>query len=224
MPARLSDYYYDPVWIFGVFLSCIAILGYIYASYSTRLVILIKLVFSFGAVTGTAKNEYALSHPASVLLSVNFVLAFSLFIMQTIDYTGLFSLYINFSPLHFLTICAAIASLFFFKIIVLNLLGYIFKKRQLTDNYSYLIIIACQSSGIFLTCLTIVIAYSEAGIKAGLILGIILISAIAAISAWKAITAALFTNKAKPTYIFLYLCALEILPLLVCIRLFERFA
>lgn len=222
MPVKPSEYFYEPLWMMGVILTNVSIMGYLFSAYFARLSFLIKTFFSFRALSETAKNEYSLSQPASVLLSINFLLVSALFVMQAIHFNKLF--FFQFSFMSFLLFCFIIAAGFLLKTIMLNLLGIVFRKKQITDNYLHLIYLSAHTTGMFLIPLVIIVAYSNINSLYVILFGEGIVTLAVLFTAWKAIITALFKDGAKPFYIFLYLCAFEILPLLVCVRLLEKFA
>lgn len=215
-----SNYYHQPSWVLAVIILGIMIVGYLHTAFYNQLTDFIKAVFNSRIANRLSMEEHAISHPVSILLSVNFILITSLFILQFTS-SGFFSEHrIDFSLVSFLLIAVTIFFVYLIKILFLKILGFIFYKREIAGKYVFTIFLINQILGILFIPLVTFIAYGMQLFANGFIyfgIAIFLLGFITRI--WKGVVS-IFPTKEYWFYLFLYLCTLEILPLLAGIKLF----
>lgn len=150
---------------------------------------------------------------ASLISNIGFVLSFSL--MSTLLIFNNHLLPISFWLAYFY-ICAFFALLYLGKFIVLQLMGYVFNVRELVNTYIFVVFMINKVLGILLIPFVLILAFSKPmyysiAVGAGAVLTVLLF-----------LYRYLFTltsvrNKLHISsfHFFLYLCAFEILPLLI---------
>ncbi len=218
-----SKYHYQPSWLLVVLVLGIMILGYLFSAFNSRFNIFIKAVFLSRYSVQASREERSLTHPVSLLLSLNFLLITSLFVLQIICSDVFFHSEIDFSLLSFLFISLAILGIYFIKIIFLKIFSFIIDKEEAVSEYVFTIFLVNQFFGILLLPVVIFIAYGPQSLTHGIIYsGIVLVFAAFIVRVGKGISTVLLNREATLFYLILYLCTLEILPLLIGIKLFER--
>ena len=175
--------------------------------------------------TQLSREEHSLTHPVSILLSINYLLTCSLFILQFLSFKNIFSSHIDFSFVSLLVVFALIALVNLVKIISIKLLSFIFDKPQLAGEYVFTIFLVNQMIGIALIPAVIFIAYGAASwANLFMYMGILLLISGFCIRIGKGVLTALSGRGVTLFYLFLYLCTLEIIPLLVGFKLLEKMA
>lgn len=217
-----SAYHYQPGWVLAVIILGIMIAGYLYSAFYNQLTDFMKAVFNSRIANRLSVEERAVSHPVSILLSMNFMIIISLFILQLTSSGFFIEHRINFSPVSFLLVAGVIFFVYLVKIIFLKILGFIFYQEEITGKYIFTIFLINQMLGIIFIPIVIFIAYGTQFFTNGLIyfgIVILLLGFIARI--WKGVVS-VFPTKEYLFYLFLYLCTLEILPLLVGYKMIEK--
>ncbi|MBI4946660.1 MAG: DUF4271 domain-containing protein [Bacteroidetes bacterium] len=220
-----SKYHYQPSWVMVLIVLSVMILGYLFSAYNTRFNAFIKTSFSSRFVNQLSQEEYSLSHPTSIFLSVNFLITASLFILQAISIKKILLSFIDFSFLSYLLIVCFLFVIYLIKVLFLKVIGFIFDKSVAVKEYIFLIFLINQLIGIGLIPLIIFIAYGEQSlINSCVHIGFCFFILAFIISIGKGVITAFSGREISGFYLFLYLCLLEILPLLLGIKLFENFA
>lgn len=186
-----------------------------------RLVLLFQGFVRASSVAQTYREESALTSRVSVFLLLNFLLMAGVFVWQTLGV--IFSSYPE--PSAVLWISFAILCLYVVKIIGIRLLGFIFEMREAAQEYIYNVVLFNKTVGLILFPVTLCLAYARqlpplwmvvAGLSAW---GIVLLYRFVRLS-WIGLS----VRGVSFLYIILYLCTLEILPLVVIIKVLKQFA
>jgi len=218
-----SNYHFQPSWVMVLILLSVIIIGYLFSAFNTRFISAVKAFFSLRFANQLAREEYSLTNPVSVFLSVNFLLATSLFILQLITSGKIISAGIEFNFFSFLVVILAVLAVYSVKIISLKILAFIFDKSLVAGEYTFTIFLVNQIIGIGFIPVIIFIAYGEQALASAFIyMGIALILIAFFLRVGKGAIAALTSGEVTLFYLFLYFCTLEILPLLLGWKLIER--
>ena len=104
-------------------------------------------------------------------------------------------------------------------------MSFVFDKPLLANEYTFTIFLVNQMAGIAFIPVIIFIAYGNSFLAHAFIhIGIFLMILAFAVRLWKGTVAALSGSGTTLFYLFLYLCTLEILPLLIGLKLFWKLA
>lgn len=170
-----------------------------------------------------AREEYSLTHPVAVFLSVNFLLTCSLFILQMISSNTIFSFASEMNFVSFLIVILCVTVVYLAKILSLKILGFVFDKVHISNEYTFNIFLVNQILGIGFIPITIFIAYGKQTFENVFVYaGIALMIIAFIIRIGKGAISALTSGESTLFYLFLYLCTLEILPLLLGFKLIEK--
>ena len=217
-----SKYHYQPSWVMMVIVLSVMILGYLFSAFNSRFIAVIKAFFSNRFTEQLSREEHSLSHPSSVFLSANFLVTSSLFILLAIFSQGNFAI-LDFSFLSFLLVVGIVLGIYFIKILTLKILGFIFDKTIVVDEYIFIIYLVNQIIGIAFIPVIIFIAYGQHALaNAFIYIGVALFILSFILRIGKGMFAILLGAGIPLIYLFLYLCALEILPLLLGLKLIEK--
>ena len=209
-----------PDWIFPVLLAVVAMFAFLrifYARYFSRL---------FAAFTNSnlanqvVRDENLLIQRASVLLNIVFYMVAALFLyfVSSERHWDLEGLDYGFS--RFLFFAILVAAVYSFKLIILKACGYIFGLDREMAAYIFNIFLVNSILGMALLPLTGLLAFAG-WIPAGWITGfaLVVIAAAFVYRLIRGVLIALSSPSFSPVYLIYYLCALEIAPLLVVLKL-----
>ena len=219
-----SKYHYQPSWLLIIIVFSIMILGYLYSAFNSRFNTFIKSVFISRFASQSSREERSLTHPFSLFLSLNFILITALFILQLISSKTFFSYKIDFLLLSFFILATTVLVVYFIKIFFLRIFSYFIDKEEIISEYIFTVFLVNQFLGVILIPIVILIAYGpQFFTNASVYLGSALLIAAFIVRVGKGISAVLLNREATLFYLILYFCTFEILPLLLGIKLFERF-
>jgi len=218
-----SKYHYQPSWVMVIIALSVMILGYLFSAFHTRFNEFLKASLTIRSVNQLSREEYSLSHPTSIFLSVNFIITTSLFILQVISSKKVLSSFVDFSFLSYLIVVGFVFLVYFIKTIALKIVGYIFDKSAEINEYVFIIFLINQIIGIGFIPIVIFIAYGQQSFLGGFVYtGFALIISAFVFRIGKGVTMVFSSREISVFYLFLYLCTLEILPLLLGMKLFEK--
>jgi hypothetical protein len=164
------------------------------------------------------REENALTQTTSVLLSIVFLISISLFFYLVSQHYH-YSFMDNGGWQNFGFIFLACLIFYFLKFIANKFGGYLFKVNKETDEYIVNQFLVLQIMGLVLTVLCILLSYGTNINQEYVIYVGISVLAIGFIVRTIKSLGIVNMNSYSPVYIFLYLCTLEILPLIVIFKL-----
>ncbi len=224
LPVKSIDYkfhftHYDYL-PFGILFLSFAIFVWLYISYSKRLKSTIQGFFVNRFANQLARDEFSLSNRVTIFLSVLFVFTLTLFTSQTFQY--LFGMEVAPNGFLFLNLIigASVVVVYLSKFIAVRLSGYVFQMNKAASDYILTVFLYCNTLGLFLLPIVICISFVKQispyiFIYIGLtIIGLFLITRII-----KGLLIWLNGVRASRFYLFLYLCTLEILPIVILVKI-----
>lgn len=218
-----SNYRFQPSWVMVLIVLSVMIVGYLFSAFNSRFTSAAKAFFSMRFANQLAREEYSLTHPVSIFLSINFLFTISLFVLQLISSGKIISANVEFNFLSFLVVILAVLVVYLIKILSLKILGFIFDKPLVIGEYAFTIFLVNQIIGIAFIPVIIFIAYGQPSLADAFIYAGIALMAIAfLVRVGKGVISALSSGEVTLFYLFLYLCTLEILPLLLGFKLIEK--
>lgn len=218
-----SNYHFQPSWVMVLIVLSVMIIGYLFSAFHSRFIGLVKAFFSMRVASQLAREEYSLTHPVSVFLSINFLLAISLFILQLISSTTVFSFGTEMNFISFLIVIICVLTVYAVKILSLKILGFVFDKPLVAGEYTFNIFLVNHILGVGFIPIIIFIAYGNQSLANGFIYtGIILMAVSFLVRVGKGVISAWASGEITLFYLFLYFCTLEILPLLLGYKLIEK--
>jgi hypothetical protein len=218
-----SNYHYQPSWMMVLIALSVMIIGYLFSAFHTRFIELVRAFFTVRFANQLSREEYSLTHPVSVFLSFNFLISCSLFILQLISSEEIFSFSAETDFVSYFILFLLLFLLYVVKIILLKILGFILDKQQALNEYIFTTFLVNQIIAIGFIPVNIFIAYGSPALAATAIYTGVLLMVIAFIlKVGKGTLAALSGGGIAPFYLLLYLCTLEILPLLLGYKLIEK--
>lgn len=204
-------------WVAAVLFSSFTILVILRVFDFKRLLQLMNGFLRSSSVSVLYREEYSLTSRVSVLLLLNYLFMFSLFILQAARFWGATGIGLQ----EFGLIIAGITVAYFVKIFSTRLLGNIFEVRDAASEYAYNVLLFNKTAGLVLFPICLLLAYArqispEILVWCGIVSwGLILIYRLL-----RVILIGVANSGVSFFYIILYLCTLEIIPFIVIIKVF----
>jgi hypothetical protein len=208
-----TTYYWPVLFLFFVF----SIYVYLNITNPKKLLQVFLSVYSNQASKQLYREDYRLAKSTSVLLSIGFiiVMSFLVFIINTYFAFILKGLY-PFKQFLFLT--AVITLMYIIKLGTNYFISFSTKNEELNNEYTFNVFISCQTLGVILLPLVICIQFSRYPTEWFLYPAMIICGIFFALRFVRGFIISAIEQNVGILYIFLYLCTLEILPLLVLIK------
>jgi Domain of unknown function (DUF4271) len=208
---------YQPDWIFVLLLFCFILLAWVQVFYRRRLRQIFAAPFSKRFLSQLVRDGDLISERAALATGIIYLLTTSLFIYQLNqlifkqDQPKYFQGF-----LFFVLILILLLAFWILKVAVMRLLAFIFKTGQTTREYLLNILIFNIITGIFLMPFLIVSIY----LKCDIFLWIcaIIFSLFFLFRLIRGFFIGMTLTKFSWLFLFVYLCSLEILPLLVLLK------
>ncbi|MDR4988004.1 MAG: DUF4271 domain-containing protein [Bacteroidales bacterium] len=199
------------LWVFLAALFLLAVTGYFYPN---RLKQVIKAVLGIRFFLQLNKDAEFFKHPASYLLSVIFILALSMLVFQSLLHTGRTGLFHE-MPLYLQFAGIAGFWLLFYcgKALFVWFLAWLFDTRLASRIYLENIFVFNIVNGLLLLPLVFYNAYTPSIQALNVMWGLLVLS-----NVYKHLRGAFLSHKDSGFsmyYLFLYLCGVEIIPLLL---------
>lgn len=208
-----TQYYWPIVLLFIVF----SIYVYLHFTNPKKLIQVFLSAYSNQASKQLYREDYRLAKSMSVLLSLAFVLVMAFLLFLTNNYFGF--ILQDFQPhKQFLFFTALILMMYIVKLSVNYFIGFSTMRQELNHEYTFNVFISFQTLGVVLLPLVICIQFSRYPTEWFLYPAIILCGLFYLQRFIRGFIISVTEQSVGIVYIFLYLCALEILPLLVLIK------
>jgi hypothetical protein len=206
-------------WITIVFLACLFIFAWIQATYSKRLSQIFRAVAQPHHVNQLEREGNIFKERIALGLGLNYYLIMSIFIFQIISAFGGLP-----TDLNNLTLTGIIFTGLFayqlLKSLVIHGTGIIFNTSEYARQYQLILLIFNYMIGIVLFPVVVIAFYWNN--SAFLIAGIIIISLLILYRIIRSFLTGQDNKSYNLFYLFLYLCTLEILPLLLIYKAISK--
>jgi hypothetical protein len=182
-----------------------------------KLALLFNGFFRASSVSAMYREEYSLTSRISLLLLVNYLLVFPLFIWQVMGHFGA----VREGLTGFTMISVIILCVYLVKIIATRILGNIFEVKEASSEYVYNILLFNKTIGLILFPVCLLLAYARQIPPEILIwAGIVSWCLILVYRLLRVILIGFSNSSVSFFYIILYLCTLEIIPFIVILKVF----
>ena len=205
-------------WTLVIILSTLVLFGIINTLYNKRLRLLFNAITNIRYVNQIIREENALSQRASIFLSILFILSFTLFAFKLHNYYQL-NLIKKSGFLGYFILLWYMFLFYFLKIIIHRILGVIFKIEKETNEYIFNLFLFNQFIGLaFIPIIVCLVFYPMTSPGNIYFFGFCLLILSFLYRTARGIRVAGGNSGIAKSYLFMYLCTLEILPLLVITR------
>lgn len=201
-------------WLLGIFMLLIVLFIWIRIFYSKFFATLASSLLSFQISAKLFREKNVLLHRVSFVLDFIYVVVFSIFVFELVNYYGLSSS--NMSSFNLFLLLLNIVMLYaLFRIILLRLTGALFMTRSLFAEYSHNTLVVNKGMGIALFPVVIMAQYLPHNlVPIVLIIGILVFAIAFILKSFRGYQI-IIRKDVLIFYLILYLCTLEILPLLL---------
>lgn len=205
--------YWPGVILFSIF----SVFVLIRISEPKKIIKIFTSVFSLQEAKQLFREEFKLTKRVSVLLGVSFILIMALLVQFVNQYFGLIlDEYTQLKQFVFFTV--VISLMYLIKFISNYLLAFITSNEELGKEYLFNVYVFSQTIGIVLFPIVICLQFTKYPEEWFLYPAMIICGGFYALRMFRGFVLSASEQNVGILYIFLYLCALEILPLLILIK------
>lgn len=180
--------------------------------------IIIKSFFSFSAAKQLMREDYKLNKGSSLILIVLFLINLAFFLLK-INTSYRFITY-SFSSIYlFFILLVIMIGLYSIKIIVLKVLEFITNESALGEEYIYYTFLSIKAMGLFLYPILVLLEYSNLYFVPLVFIGLFICLGLYLIRIVRGAQIIFNSGQVSFFHLFLYLCGLEIIPLIVLIKI-----
>lgn len=173
--------------------------------------------FSFQEAKQLYREDYKLTKRLSILLSIGYILVLAFLILFTNNYFGL--IFRNYTEIQqYILFAAIVLMIYTVKYIVNSLFSIIYKQKELTKEYFLNAFTISHTLGIVLFPMVLGLYFTKYSPEIFLYPALIMSVSFYIIKLYRSFVISVIEQNVGILYIFLYLCALEILPILVLIK------
>ena len=209
-----------PDWLFFILLLIVAFLTWLKIFYRKNVIQIFEAFFSNIIANQIVRDENLLVQRASVLLTITFNLAAALLLYLLSEIYDWQVPYAGNGFSKFIIFALLISFAYSAKFIILKFTGYLFRIDKAIATYIFNIFIINNVLGILLILLVIGIAYLPAEATQYLVPAAAMFVGFAYIYRFlRGLFIGFSYNSYSNIYLFLYLCTLEIAPILIIIKL-----
>lgn len=204
--------------IAGVLFLTFLFFVWIFVRNRKRLVQVIKAFYVNRVANQLLREEVTVVNRISVLLSCLFVVTLSLFMAQVNRYFGWFDLGEN--GLDYLLIAGAIVVAYGAKIVTVRFLGFVFQLKKEASDYLFSLFLFGNALGLFLLPVVVCLAFVKQ-VETGIFvyIGNFLVVTFIGVRIIRGVLIGFNSLRVSKFYLFLYLCTLEIMPLMILLKI-----
>ncbi len=214
---------YGKDWLLGVIIISLVIFITAKLFYNKYIKKVRKSAYNFNIAERSFQETNIIAKRAWFFLNMIFILNMGLFAYELCKFFDV-NLRDIWHPVYWMLLFSlCIFIIYFTKYIACQITGFLFKRKKLFSDYLFNVFLYNKNTGIFLFPVVIAIPYVPENIKRFLV--IIGLFIIAWFLFWRLIRSLqlVINKKVSFFYLILYLCILEILPLLVLYRYFNDY-
>ncbi len=206
---------YQDDWIFILIIVGFALLAFVQVFYNRRLKMIFQAVYARHYASQLVREGNIFNERISIFLFLIYLISFSIFLFEAFK---IFSINTGFMPdyIFYMELLASIFLIWIVKVILIQLSGIIFTTRQRSFEYLLNIYMINLVIGLFLICILLPMIYLNGKLFFYIGLGFLLFMFIFKLI--KGVAIGFSYTKFSRFHLFLYLCTLEILPLVLLVK------
>ena len=209
-----------PDWLIAIIIGCLVLFAWLKLFYNKFIDQTFISLWNFQLSENFLRDQSIFSRRVATLLNINFIITSGLFFYLVAIFFSINPWSLN--PIQiYLATTAIIALMLVLRYIISHLTGIIFNYHKLFKDYLSQILIIYKIAGIVLIPIIMAVAYLPDNLRIYLIItGLVMLSAGVLFRFVKGIQL-IFNKDLSIFYLILYLCTLEILPVLVIYKFFS---
>lgn len=213
-------------WVTGVFLFLYILFVWMYVSNFKKLTQIIKGFYINRYSNQLSREDLAIGNRVSVFLSVFFICTLTLFISRALSYFGFHPSIFGKNNVGIIDIVIGLVILLTYciKFATIKLVGYIFQAQKEANEYMMTIFLFCNTLGLFMLPLVICLTFVKQ-VSPGVFIytGFVIIAIFISVRFIRGLFLGLHSSEISKLYLFMYLCTLEILPVIIIVKLFKLY-
>lgn len=149
----------DRDWIFYFFCGVLLFMAFINLAFSKYLLDLFRVFFNTSMRQKQIREQLSLTPLPSLMLNILFCLNGSIFLFFVMQHYGINTGYL--AAVQILLVAGCIASIYVGKYIIVTLLGWMFDKKQVSEQYLFTVFLVNKVVGIVLLPMALILAYGD---------------------------------------------------------------
>ena len=179
--------------------------------------LILKSFFSFSSSRQLLREDYRINKGTSILLILIFLISFAFFLLKINYFYNYYSVENSLS--FFFVILLILLITYAFKFMSLISLSSLFNSREMVEEYINHIFFSIKAIGVFIFPLLVLLEFSKLNPLPLVVFGLLICLLFYSIRVSRGIILLMNNKLISFSHIFLYFCALEILPLIVIIKI-----
>ncbi|MFA6923200.1 MAG: DUF4271 domain-containing protein [Bacteroidales bacterium] len=209
-------------WITCVLILILLLFSYVKAATNKRIKIIGLCLVSLRYISQLNREGSIFSQRGAVELFLIFITTSALFVYQIAIFYKL-NLVSENGFIAYIVLCAGIFFLYSIKAILLRIIGAIFRLKKEFSEYILNVFVFNEAVGIALIPIVLGVSFLNFGKAVLLNIGICIFFASYIYRIFRGIEIGGANLKFSKFYLFLYLCALEVLPVIILIKIFTEY-
>lgn len=208
-------------WVAGLLLLIYTLFVWLYVSNRKKLNQLVKAFYLNRPGDHLSKDDLAIGNRVAVFLSIFFIVNSTLFGVQVISHYKLSPLITHNTSIFAILIGLSIVFMYCFKFLIIKTVGNIFNTPKESSEYSMLVFLFCNTLGLFMLPVVLGLSFiKQVDSQIFIYVGFILIGGFITIRTLRGLFIGMNSSRVSKFYLFVYLCVLELLPLVILAKLF----
>ena len=218
--GETSAFDMSPDWLMGIVMICLIVLAWLKLFYHKFINHTVTSFWNYQLSKKEFSNRNIFARRVAFVLNLNFIFIGGLFIYLFLNHFQINPLQLKPFP-YYLCLTVILASLLLIRHILLIITGYIFNREELFKEYLHQIFLIYKNIGIYFIPLVIAIAYVHDNIRIYLIITGLVLTAMAYLFRFIRGIQIIIKKDVLIFYLILYLCTLEILPVVIYCKFFS---
>jgi hypothetical protein len=210
----------NPDWLIGIIIGLLIVLASLKLFFNKFFDQVLVALWNFQLGSKFLRDQGIFSRRVGLVLNINFILIFGLFIYLVLNHFNIYPFPLK-PILVYLIYTSIIAIILLIRYILTVLAGLVFNQQTLFREYLYQILVIYKNLGIFFIPVVFCIAYIQENLRIYVIIFALVLIAMAYIFRFIKGFQIIIKKDIKIFYLILYLCTLEILPVLFYYKFFS---
>jgi len=218
--GKTSLFDMSPDWLMVIVIICLIVLAWLKLFYHKFINQTITSFWNYQLSKKEFSNRNIFARRVAFILNLNFIFIGGLFFYLVLNHFQINPISLKPFP-YYLYLTGILASLLFIRYILLIMTGYIFNRQEYFKEYLHQILLIYKNIGIYFIPLVIVIAYVHPNSRIYLIITGLVLIVMAYLFRFIRGIQIIIKKDVLIFYLILYLCTLEILPVVIYSKFFS---
>ncbi len=226
LPVHRPAYIHDlrPDWLLAIIIGSLVLLAWLKLFYNKFFDQTLQSLTNYQLSTKLLRDQNIFSRRVALTLNINFILIGAAFFYLALGFFRIRVFPFN-DFLSYLSYAGIMAGLLFLRFIVSHIIGHVFRIHHEFMEYLHQLLLIYKNLGIYLLVCVFGIAYIREDLRIYLVyLSLLLVIAAFVFRLIKGMKIILSKKDVLIFYLILYLCTLEIIPVLIFYRFFSSSA